>query len=308
LIYLKIVLITGFLGSGKTTFLSELLEFMNLNKVGVIMNEFGKLGIDGTIVSSDNLNMIELNNGSIFCACIKDNFLKALIEMSNKKLDYVVVEASGLADPSNISQIIEAVNSRIDIEYEYIGSVCIVDAMYFFEYLELLPSIERQIKYSGMVIINKIDLKSDEEINKISERIKNINPMTDISKASYCKLDIEDLFKKLQSPQKKYEDTTNTVENRPKTISINSKEILDHEGLLKLLELTSPYTYRIKGFVNTDKGTYVVSCVNSIISVNPWDKKEELSRLVFISSVGIKLISEISNNWKKCLTASYVME
>ena len=75
---LQLYLIGGFLGSGKTTFLKHMLENMENRKIGVLVNEFGNISIDGTVVRKQGMEMVELNNGSIFCACLKDSFVKTL--------------------------------------------------------------------------------------------------------------------------------------------------------------------------------------------------------------------------------------
>ena len=99
---MELILLTGFLGSGKTTLLQQLLREYEDKKIGVIVNDFGKINVDAKLVSSSGIQMAELANGSIFCACIKDKFVDSLIEMSQRDLDYLFIEASGLADPSNM--------------------------------------------------------------------------------------------------------------------------------------------------------------------------------------------------------------
>ena len=105
----KLYLLTGFLGAGKTTFLSSVLNDLSDKKVAVIMNEFGKVGIDGTIIQREGMELVELNRGSIFCSCLQLSFVSALVEMADRKMEYVFVESSGLADPSTIGEFLEAV-------------------------------------------------------------------------------------------------------------------------------------------------------------------------------------------------------
>ena len=90
----KLVLLTGFLGAGKTTFLNHVLQEFSQEKIGLIVNEFSGTGVDGALIRHDipGASMIELNNGSIFCACIKDSFVDSLIDLAGRNLDYVFVE------------------------------------------------------------------------------------------------------------------------------------------------------------------------------------------------------------------------
>ena len=191
---MKLVLITGFLGSGKTTFLTKLLKDFKNEKVGVIMNEFGEEGIDGTLIQKNGIDLMELNNGSIFCACIKDNFIKALAEMTKYDFKYVIVEASGLSDPSNIETILDTVNKLAEKEYDYSGSVCIIDSLYFLQQLQLLPALTRQIQYSSSAIVNKTDLQTKEKINEIEIKLLELNNNISIYRTVYCNTNIRNLI------------------------------------------------------------------------------------------------------------------
>ena len=101
---IQIVLLSGFLGAGKTTLMQRLLDTYKDHKIGVIINEFGEINIDAKLVSREGIDIAELSNGSIFCACIKDKFVDGLIAMSKTDIEYLFIEASGLADPSNMGE------------------------------------------------------------------------------------------------------------------------------------------------------------------------------------------------------------
>jgi G3E family GTPase len=298
---LKLVLITGFLGSGKTTFLTNLLKDFKDEKVGVIMNEFGEKGIDGTLIQKNGMDLVELNNGSIFCACIKDNFIKALAEMTKYDFEYVIVEASGLADPSNIESILGSVNKIAEMDYDYSGSVCIVDSLYFLQQLQLLPALTRQIQYSSSAIVNKTDLQTKAKIDEIEIKLLELNNNINIYRTVYCDTNIKDLVSNLNPVDVASQDTTNTRENRPKTLVLKTDETVDYEGLNKFIDDVKDSTFRMKGFVNTEKGLYEISAVNNQLRISPWDKSDEATNLVIISSVGIKIISVVTNSWKKHL-------
>ena len=104
----KLYVFTGFLGAGKTTVLSRILQESKEEKIGVIQNEFGKLGIDGEILKHNDIQMVEINRGSIFCSCLKLQFVQALSEMAQYEFDKLFVESSGLGDPSNVEEILKA--------------------------------------------------------------------------------------------------------------------------------------------------------------------------------------------------------
>jgi len=115
---IKLVLLTGFLGTGKTTLMKSILDTYK-DKVGVIVNEFGEVNIDAALIKKDGIKMTELTNGSIFCACIKENFISGLIEMSAIDIEYLFIGASGLADPANMTQILNSIELRTKNKYDY---------------------------------------------------------------------------------------------------------------------------------------------------------------------------------------------
>ena len=121
-------MLTGFLGAGKTTLLQKILEEYSDQKIGVLINEFGAVSIDSELVEGEGIDMTELSNGSIFCACLKDKFVEALIELSGKDIDYLFIEASGLADPANMEDILSGLQEHLTRRYDYTHSVCIVDS------------------------------------------------------------------------------------------------------------------------------------------------------------------------------------
>lgn len=116
---IKLYFLTGFLGSGKTTILRNLLENMEGTKVGVIQNELGKISIDGTVLQNNDIQMVELNRGSIFCSCLRLSFVDALVQMSRKGLEYVFVESSGFGDPSNAEEILAATEVMAPDAYDF---------------------------------------------------------------------------------------------------------------------------------------------------------------------------------------------
>ena len=176
----KLYVLTGFLGSGKTTVLLELLKQLKGHKIGVIQNEFGKLGIDGTILRNDDIQMVEINRGSIFCSCLKLNFVNALAEMSKQDFEYLFVESSGWGDPSNVNEILEAARVVSDKEYDFKGVLCFVDAVNFLEQVKDEETTYRQLKHCHLAIITKTDLADEEQIQKVTQQIRDINPVCEI--------------------------------------------------------------------------------------------------------------------------------
>lgn len=301
---IKLVLITGFLGAGKTTLMQEILSEYNNAKVGVIVNEFGEINIDARLIeqeSGEGIRISELSNGSIFCACIKDKFVDSLIEMSLRDLDYLFIEASGLADPANINQILKGIEHKVLNSYDYKGAICVIDGENFTDLYELLPAIKSQLRFCGAVVINKADIITEDELGSIMEIIDEINPAVARHVTSYCKIDVKEIIDNLVQSSAEDEDTSNTYETRPVTFIIKGTRKLPIDALYNFIEAISGNTYRIKGFANTDAGYKEISAVGKNIHVNDWNATVDESNLIVISSVGFRLMSELTENIKKYL-------
>lgn len=286
-------MLTGFLGSGKTTLLKSLLNSYTDQKVAVIVNEFGELNIDGVLLQSEGVQMAELSNGSIFCACIKDKFVDSLIEMSTLDIDVLFIEASGLADPANMSDILAGIKAKTNDNLELLGSVVVTDAQNFAEMSEMLPALANQVEYASVAIVNKSDLADKEEIENTVSAIKDINPQIRSFITSQCNVDIPELINSFVKNEKTSKDSTNTVESRPNTFVVKAQNEISLSGLRKFLEDICTDSYRIKGFVKTDQGNVEVSCVGKQIEINDWEGHIDNTQLVVISSIGIKLLSMI---------------
>lgn len=296
---IKLFLLSGFLGAGKTTFLKSLLEHFPDKKIGIIMNEFGRVSIDGPILESDELTMIELNRGSIFCSCLKLSFIRALNEMAAYDLDYVFVESSGLADPSNIAEILEVVGVESPEIYDYAGTICIVDALHFMEQISDLVTLKRQIECADIAIINKVDRVSDEALLEVESVIVSIQPKIRMMRSSYFNLDFSFIEKGIdQVFVPELRDSYNTEDNKPKTIMLSYQSPVPQGNLIRFLETVAASAYRIKGFVETLEGRFQVDVVSRTIDFAETEKMLEASTLVFLSKVGPQIIRVVDQAWK----------
>ena len=154
----KLYLITGFLGAGKTTFLHQFVRLFPEKRSAVVINEFGKQGVDGALLADLDIQMKEINNGSIFCACKIEQFEDALLRLQDEALDYIFVEASGLSDPTAVGTILGQRAKFPGIEYA--GAICLVDGARFMKVYQTARVCRMQLAISDMVIINKCDAAS----------------------------------------------------------------------------------------------------------------------------------------------------
>ncbi|GAA6513825.1 metalloregulator ArsR/SmtB family transcription factor [Merdimmobilis hominis] len=295
----KLYVLTGFLGSGKTTVLLRLLEALKGKRVGVIQNEFGKLGIDGTILRNDDIQMVEINRGSIFCSCLKLSFVQALAEMAQQDFDYLFVESSGLGDPSNVEEILEAAKALAGDRYSFQGAICLVDSVNFLDQLEDLETVYRQLKHCHLAVLTKVDLVDGERICALKAKIREINPKCRIDVSSHGNLNLGFLEENLMQYQwAEGEETTNSEEAKPKTLVLQFEGEVEREKLERFLAEIEADLYRAKGFFHLKgQGWNQVDLVGQQVDCTPCEEKE-ISQMVLISKIGPAVIKKIFSAWE----------
>jgi len=250
------------------------------------------------LLQRNGVPMRELSNGSVFCACIKADFLKSLIEMSKLNLKFLFIEASGLADPSSIPEILHAIAPHTSDLYEYDGSVCVVDSQNFFNVLDVFPAVGNQINYANAVIVNKADLACEQDLDRINGKILELRPDVKIYRTSYCDIDILSVIKGLKFDKDITQMSSNTFETRPKTFIIEGNGVFSQNKIVTLVNNLAAHALRIKGFAVTDNGAVEIHSVGKTVDVKPWNKKLTKTQLVLISSVGIKIIGTLTEEIK----------
>lgn len=192
---IPVYLVTGFLGSGKTTLVQEVLTSYDQNKrIAVIQNEFAPHNFDGQELKRKTIrefDLLEVNNGSVFCVCLLSGFKESLMKFIQEyNPDMVLFEASGLSDPVSLGEIFNAPDIQ---ELVYLaGTTCIVDASNFLRIHKLQQRLVHQVQIADKVIINKTDLVED--IQDVIKQLEKLNPFSQIIETSFCKTDISSLL------------------------------------------------------------------------------------------------------------------
>lgn len=195
----RVYLITGFLGSGKTTFLNQIIKAVPPGrKLTIMINEFGEMGVDGALVEGEALDIMEISKGSIFCACIKTDFIKGLYELyQTTRPDILLIEPTGVANPKDLKKDLELpiFNNRFDYREQF----CLIDGAHFFDAYRTFASLEKQIASSNIFIVNKTDLAKPEDIARIKETIRGINPHPVFYETTYAQIPFQDFFQWAES-------------------------------------------------------------------------------------------------------------
>ncbi|WP_462423708.1 CobW family GTP-binding protein [Cloacibacillus porcorum] len=207
----KVFLLSGFLGSGKTTLLKHLLEtHPEGERIAVLMNEFGKTGVDGDVVRKNGLEIIEISRGSIFCACAKGDFLRGLYTiLKDYQPTILLVEASGVADTTDMKKDLS--HGMLHDYYQMAGNICVIDAVHFEDWLDLFNAVIRQTEAATDLIINKTDLVSAEEADVLEAHLRQLNPAARITRAAFGNVPWE-IFRPAAEPEEKIEEIPEMAE------------------------------------------------------------------------------------------------
>jgi G3E family GTPase len=254
-------LITGFLGSGKTTFLANVLKDLAPEKrVAVIQNEFASTGVDGKELQqqASGFKLIEINNGSVFCVCQLNNFTQTLQNLiSNYKPELIFLEASGLADPISVVELLQTDDLKDIVSLDKI--ISLVDAPNFFRGLSSLVRFKHQIMVADKIILNKMDLYED-NLDEINQAIEKLNPFAEIIPTSYAQIpwDKLDVFSSLKSEAAiRYIGTSS--EGRPDILAcvLRTHDKLAESNFSAFINELQKDCIRMKGFLNLKNGKVV---------------------------------------------------
>jgi len=177
---IPVTVISGFLGAGKTTLVNHVLTHHTGANIGVIVNEFGEVGIDGDLIVADEEALIEIRNGCICCTVRTDLVagVKLLLERRDLKLDRLIIETSGLADPAPVLQTFLADTEllpRVELE----SVVALVDAANFQRQIDD-PIAREQIAFADLIVLNKVDLLAPDALAPLERGLRAINPLAAI--------------------------------------------------------------------------------------------------------------------------------
>ncbi len=289
----QLYLITGFLGAGKTTFLKNLIRMLSSQRLRVIVNEFGKEGIDGQLLSELGVVLDEINNGSIFCSCRLDKFEEVLETALQSPPEIILVEASGLSDPTNIRKILST-NPRFS-GIDFRGSICLVDAISFHKVFYTARVCKRQLSISDMVLINKTDIVSTEQTNAVEQQIMDHYPNLVIHRTSFGAIKPEWLAQ-LNSPPREADELIQPRDITLQKATIHIRESMSLYQLEQFIRMFIEDTYRIKGFVCLDNKTWLVDCVGSLINITPYSvtDKKKCNRITALAGQGMSLKKSIA--------------
>lgn len=309
-----VTLLTGFLGAGKTTLLNRILNGGHGLRVGVLVNDFGAINIDAELVDGIEENTISLTNGCVCCE-IRDDLVRSLEQLLTRvdAIDYVILEASGVADPEGI------VMTLLDQRYENLlrldSITCLLDAEAVFrdgdnEAMNLLKL--RQIGFADLVVLNKVDLVGPDHLEVIREWVDQHIRRIRIIEATRCDVPLEVLLAvgRFDPAHSVTQEAASTAAGELfETWSYESNQPFSIEALREMVRRQLPASiYRCKGIVyarESPEKRFALQAVGrrvEIMELDEWGERTPQSQLVAIGSSFDA--GELSRRFDACLTQS----
>jgi G3E family GTPase len=304
---LPATVLTGFLGSGKTTLLNHILTANHGKRIAVIENEFGEIPIDAELVMQADEEIFEMSNGCCLCCTARADLVRILHTLLERRdrFDRIIVETSGMADPNPVAQTF-FVDDQVKADVNLDAVVTLVDARHIGAHLAehdrgggVGDVAFDQIACADRLIINKVDLASESEIDAVAARLRSINATAPILTSSHAQVDLDDILGVGSF------DLSRTMAIDPGWMEIDDHHhdstvqsvSLEFEGdlhpgrfegwLAALVERSGDDLFRMKGILSFagDDRRHVLQGVHRITDhrpANPWGSEVRGCRVVFI--------------------------
>lgn len=277
------ILLTGFLGAGKTTLLNRLIEHYQSTRTVLLINEFGKIGIDGEMLRAGNYEKIELNKGSLFCICVRTDFIFEVEKIAQEiQPELLIIEATGLADTSEMEKMLALPNLIDKIHLR--ACLCLVDAVNFYKIKNFLRAPITQIQSADLVLVNKTDLVGTERVAETIQSVREIAPGVPILETRFAEFPLA-MLEQVSHPEPATDEAPG--EGRPDlvvSVTLEADGSFPSISWKKFADQFQTTTLRAKGFVIIDGAPfYCDGTLGGTWKLAPTDKIDPgQNRLVLI--------------------------
>jgi G3E family GTPase len=308
---IPVLLVTGFLGSGKTTLVNRLLKTQAFARAAVVINEYGKVSIDHVLVSAPRYRMRVIDSGCL-CGHVHEEVASSLLDLHNKRLrnpeldfDFVLVEMSGLADPVPVIQIL-LTDKFVTELFELRTVITVADGIHGAGHLAQHSESIKQTAVADTIVISKSDIADAGQIGELAARLAainpgarrlriahgNVQPKQILDHASFDVSERSDAARGWLNDQS-YAVTTAPASADPdiSTFTLTYDDEITLPGFVLWMNLLAGCRgaglMRVKGIVNVEGKPYAVQAVQTVISepapLEAWPDEDRRSRLVFIT-------------------------
>ena len=297
---IPVTVLTGYLGAGKTTLLNRILTENHGRRYAVIVNEFGEIGIDNDLIVDADEEVFEMNNGCI-CCTVRGDLIRIIEGLMKRrdKFDAIIIETTGLADPAPVAQtffVDDDVRARSTLD----AIVTVVDARHLGLRLADSHEAEEQIAFADVILINKTDLVTPQELEEVRQRVRTINGQARVHETVRCEVPLADVLERgafdldriLEIEPDFLGEDDHEHDDSITSVSVRSEAPLDvdlfNTWLRQLVAVQGVDILRLKGIISfkNDPDRFVVQGVHMLLdgdSQRPWKEDEaRISRLVFI--------------------------
>jgi len=291
---IPVIVISGFLGAGKTTFLRRLISSVK-KKLAIIMNEFGEVAIDAEVIKGKAVNMIELTGGCVCCS-LTGELEYAINEIIEKvKPEYILIETTGIAEPDSLIYNLENIPSVV-----LDNVITIVDCDGIARFPEIGYTQRVQIESADFILLNKIDLVNEEQLKEVENKVRSINERALIYKTKFCNgnLDYNLFFGYfIDKESVKLNPSEHTEEFESLYFDFEGK--VNREEFEKFISNLPRDIYRAKGNVIFKDGKYIFNYVAGRLSYDEFNYNK--NRFLFVGKNIKKFENNLKNSIKKIL-------
>lgn len=287
-----VTVVTGFLGSGKTTLINRILSEQHGRNIAVIVNEFGEISIDGQlIVKDDQEELVEFNNGCL-CCTVRGDLIDTLEKLQQRsEIDAILIETTGLADPAPVASTF-FLEDQLTSKTRLDSFIALADAVNIEQNLAQCVEAQEQIAFADIILLNKTDLVTGEQLKKVEQMIRRSNSLAKIYHTKNSNIDLDkvlgvgafELGAKLEVDPTFLEDIEHEHDQSVGTFVLREERPIDMNRFMlwlneQLLERGEDM-YRTKGIFNAQgfKERVVFQSVRMLTSMQPdrlWKPDEE---------------------------------